>query len=140
MQIHVVIRGDTLFKIANTYGTSINQLTHANELDASNELVIGQTLVIPIVGQFYFVQVGDSLYSIANKFGFSVQELAEINHMDSNSELSIGFRLYIPTLPKVPITSFYYIEPFGETVSTTLENTAIKTAPYLTYLARSEER
>src|SRR5690625_6714609 len=67
MQIHVVKRGDTLFKIANTYGTTINQLTQANELNASNQLVIGQTLVIPIVGQFYFVQVGDSLYSIDRK-------------------------------------------------------------------------
>lgn len=135
MQIYVVKRGDTLFTIANTYGTTINQLADANELNTSHKLVIGQTLVIPIVGQFYFVQPGDNLYSISKKYGLSVQELAEINHINIDSQLPVGFRLYIPALPKTPITSFAYIEPFGETVSTTLENAAMKTAPYLTYLA-----
>src|SRR5690625_1665242 len=120
MQIHVVKRGDTLFKIANTYGTTINQLTHANELDASNELVIGQTSFIPIISQFYFVQVSDSLYSIANKFGFTDQELAEIHHMYRSSKLSIILCSYIPTIPKYPITPFANIDPYTETLSTTL--------------------
>jgi spore germination protein len=134
LQIHVVQNGDSLFTIANTYGTSIETITAANELDAPNQLVVGQALVIPIIGQFYFVQSGDSLYTIAQNFGISYQELAQINNIQVGGTLPIGFRLYIPPSPKRAITSFGYIEPMGETVSSTLENAAIKNAPLLTFL------
>lgn len=135
MQIHVVQRGENLFNIANTYNTSIQLLSEANELDAPNNLVVGQTLVIPITGQFYFVLPGDSLYSIAQKFGISYQQLADINNYPSGKVLPVGYSLYIPPQPKREITSSAYIEPFGETVSETLVNAATKTSPYLTYLA-----
>lgn len=135
MQIHIVHQADTLFSIANTYNTSIAAIVDANELETPDSLVIGQALVIPIIGQFYFVQPGDSLYSIANQFGISYQELAQINNIAVESILSVGQRLYIPSIEKIPITSYAYIEPFGDTVSETLENAAAKNSPYLTYLA-----
>src|SRR5699024_6774402 len=47
----------------------------------------------------------------------------------------IGLRLYIPPQPKREITSFGYIEPIGDTVSTTLENAAMENTPLLTFLA-----
>ncbi len=135
LQIHVVTEGDTLASIANTYNTTAVAITNANELDAPDELVIGQALVIPIIGQFYFVQSGDSLYSIANRFGMSYQELAAINNISPEMTLPVGLRLYIPPAAKREITSYAYIEPFGDTVSETLENAAAKNSPYLTYLA-----
>ncbi|RDW16819.1 LysM peptidoglycan-binding domain-containing protein [Oceanobacillus chungangensis] len=135
MQIHVVAQGDTLFEIANTYNTPVTSIINANELDTPSELVVGQALVIPIVGQYYFVQPGDTLYSIASRFGMTVQELARVNNIGINNPLSVGFRIYIPALPKRSITSNAYIEPTGDTVSATLENAAAKTTPYLTYLA-----
>ena len=61
MQIYVVRSGDSLYRIAQTYGTSANEIAEANELSASNSLVIGQALVIPIVGQYYWVKQGDTL-------------------------------------------------------------------------------
>lgn len=131
----MVNQGDSLFALANTYGTTAEALINANELDAPNQLVIGQSLVIPIVGQFYFVQSGDRLFSIAQSFGITYQELAEINNIATNTQLTVGDRLYIPTLPKRDITSLAYLEPFGTSVSQTLENTATKTTSYLTYLA-----
>ncbi|WP_163969248.1 LysM peptidoglycan-binding domain-containing protein [Oceanobacillus halotolerans] len=135
MQIHVVEQGDSLFSVANTYNTSIEALVDANELDTPNNLVIGQSLVIPIVGQFYFVQPGDSLYSIAQRFGMSYQELAQINNFPVNNTLPIGFRLYIPERPTNNITANAYVEPIGDSVSPTIENAARKQAPHLTYLA-----
>lgn len=135
MQIHVVTEGETLTSIANTYNTTAVAITNANELDAPNDLVIGQALVIPIFGQFYFVQQGDSLYSIANRFGMTYQELATINNISPEMTLPIGLRLYIPPRAKRAITSYAYIEPFGDTVSETLENAAAKNSPYLTFLA-----
>ncbi|MYL41393.1 LysM peptidoglycan-binding domain-containing protein [Virgibacillus salexigens] len=135
MQIHVVTSGESLYGIANTYNTTTQALIDANELDAPNNLVVGQALVIPIIGQFYFVQPGDSLYSIAQQFGISYQELAQINNFPPGNILPVGFRLYIPPVSKSPITTNAYIEPTGGTVSETLENAATKTTPYLTYLA-----
>jgi len=135
VQIHVVTQGETLFSIANTYNTTAAAISDANELDAPNNLVVGQALVIPIVGQFYFVQPGDTLYSIGNQFGISYQELAQINNISPDMTLSVGLRLYIPPAPKRAITSYAYLEPFGDTVSETLENAARKATPYLTYLA-----
>ncbi|CDQ37812.1 MULTISPECIES: glycoside hydrolase family 18 protein [Virgibacillus] len=135
MQIHVITSGESLYGIANTYNTTTQALIDANELDAPNNLVVGQALVIPIIGQFYFVQPGDSLYSIAQQFGISYQELAQINNFPPGNILPVGFRLYIPPVSKSPITTNAYIEPTGGTVSETLENAATKTTPYLTYLA-----
>ncbi|MUK88107.1 LysM peptidoglycan-binding domain-containing protein [Ornithinibacillus sp. L9] len=135
MQIHVVSSGDSLYSIANTYGNSINALVDANELEAPDNLVVGQALVIPIVGEFYFVQPGDSLYSIGQRFGISYQELAQINNIPVDGTLPVGLRLYIPPRPKQEIISNAYVEPTGETVTPTLENAARKAAPYLSYLA-----
>ena len=135
MQIHVVQQGDSLFSIANTYGTTYTAINEANELDNPNQLVVGQSLVIPIQGEFYFVQAGDSLYTIAQRFGISYQELANVNNLDANAQLPVGFRLYIPEPTKPTIETNAYIEPLGGSVSETLENSARKNAPYLTYLA-----
>ncbi|OZU89495.1 spore gernimation protein [Virgibacillus indicus] len=135
MQIHVVQSGENISGIANTYNTSVTAIISANELDAPNNLVVGQALVIPIIGQFYFVQPGDSLYSIAQEFGMTYQELAQINNFPVGNILPVGYRLYIPPRAKRPITSIAYIEPLGGSVSETLENAATKTTPYLTYLA-----
>lgn len=135
MQIHVVQPGESLFAIANTYGTTINAIAEANELEVGKNLVVGQAIVIPIVGQFYFVQSGDSIYSIAQKFGIAYQELIQINNLQMDSQLPVGFRLYIPPKPKSLITSLGYVEPIGGKVSQALENAAMKHAPYLTYLA-----
>ncbi|MDY0404093.1 glycoside hydrolase family 18 protein [Virgibacillus sp. 179-BFC.A HS] len=134
MQIHVVRQGNTASSIAGMYGTSASTIIQANELDAPNQLVVGQALVVPIVGQFYAVRPGESLFSISRKFGTTYQELARINRISPNAMLQIGQRLYIPPAPKRDITSVAYIEPSGNTVSNTLINSAQKAAPYLTYL------
>lgn len=47
MQIHVVQRGDTLWKISRFYGTDTAQIIAANQLQNQSSLVIGQALVIP---------------------------------------------------------------------------------------------
>ncbi|MBP1950426.1 LysM peptidoglycan-binding domain-containing protein [Virgibacillus litoralis] len=135
MQIHVVQQGDTLNAIANTYGANPSDVIDSNELDTPNNLVVGQSLVIPIAGEFYVVQPGDSLYSIAQKFGMSYQQLAQINNLQVGSILSVSQRLYIPARQKREITVNAYIEPTGDEVSETLINSATKNAPYLTYLA-----
>lgn len=135
VQIHVIQQNQTLFGIAQAYGTSADEIIRANEIPNPNDLVIGQTLVIPIVGRFYWVQSGDSLWAIARRFGITVQELANVNRISVDRPLQVGFRLYIPQGRKRNAEFNAYVEPRGATVSPILENSARNAAPYLTYLA-----
>ncbi len=135
MQIHVVQANQSLTGIAQAYGTTAANIAEANELPNPNKLVIGQALVIPIVGRFYWVQPGDSLWSISRRFGISYQQLASVNRISPNSPLTVGYRLYIPQQTKRAGEFNAYVEPRGTTVALVLESSAREAAPYLTYLA-----
>ncbi|MGI8313992.1 glycosyl hydrolase family 18 protein [Halobacillus mangrovi] len=135
MQIHVVQPGDSVFSIAGLYDSTPNAIIDANELETPGDLVVGQAIVVPIVGQFYFVQPGDSLYTIAQQFGLSANQLAEVNGLQANAALPVGLRLYIPEQPPTLISANAYIEPFGGEVSEVLRSSAEQRAPLLTYLA-----
>ena len=135
MQIHVVGPGQSLFGIASAYDTTVDAIISTNEIANPNRLVIGQALVIPIQGQYYWVQPGDSLWSIAQQFGMSYQELAAINGITIHVPLMVGMRLYIPPRPKKDAEFNAYVEPMGGTVTPSLENSARRAAPFLTYLS-----
>jgi len=102
-----VVSGDSLYKIANKYNTTVDAIKKLNNL-TSNTLSIGQTLKIPttqdieeIPEENYFnynVVSGDSLYSIARKFDTTVDSIKQINNLTTNL-LNIGQTLKIPTTP-----------------------------------------
>lgn len=135
MQIHVVKNGETLNQIANMYSVSPQFLAESNKIPDPNKLVVGQTIVIPINGSYYFVQPGDSLYSIGNMYNVNYLYLANINGIDPNNYLPVGFRLYIPPMAKTSKETNAYIEPYGQEVAKSLETAANEAAPLLTYLA-----
>jgi spore germination protein len=135
MQIHVVQAGQSIFQIAQTYNSTVAAIVRANEVPNPNDLVVGQTMVIPIVGSYYWVRPGDSLFSIARRFGVTYQRLAQVNRIPAGRPLTIGQRLYIPPRPKRRTEINAYVEPLGGTVSPALEQSTREAAPYLTYLA-----
>jgi spore germination protein len=135
MQIHVVQSGQTLYGISQAYSTTVEAIVRANMIPNPNQIVVGQALVIPIVGRFYWVQPGDTLYTIGLEFNMDYRRLAEVNRIPINQPLSIGLRLYIPPTPKRRAEVNAYIEPFGNEVSPALQTAAREHAPYLTYLA-----
>jgi LysM repeat protein len=47
---HVVVEGDTLFRIANEFGVSVGRLMAANQISDPRELRVGQVLTIPGAG------------------------------------------------------------------------------------------
>lgn len=135
LQIHVIQPGDSLYRISQAYGIPVETITEANEINPAHTLVVGQALVIPIVGQYYWVQPGDSLFLIAQRFGISVRTLASVNQLSASSSLNTGTRLYIPPRPKRSADIVAYIEPRGDSVSPELVESAREAAPLLTYLA-----
>ena len=88
---YVVQNGDSLWKIANQYGITVNELKSLNGL-TSNNLTVGQILEVPSSSNTsgtYTVKSGDSLWKIANQFGLTVAELKNLNGLNSDN-LSVG--------------------------------------------------
>lgn len=93
---YIVKPGDSLYKIANMFNTSVNELKRVNNL-TSNLLSIGQRLLIPgdTDYQTYTVKSGDTLYNIARNFNTTVTAIQNLNNL-TTSTLSIGQQLLIP--------------------------------------------
>ena len=99
---YIVKAGDSLYKIATLYQTSVNAIKDINNL-TTNNLSIGQTLKIPTTNniptssnyQIYNVKSGDSLYAIARKFNTTVNDIKNLNNLTTNN-LSINQTLKIP--------------------------------------------
>lgn len=89
---YVVQNGDSLWKIANQYGITVNELKSLNGL-TSNNLTVGQILEVPggssDTSSTYTVKAGDSLWKIANQFGLTVDEVKNLNGL-TNDNLSVG--------------------------------------------------
>lgn len=93
---YTVKKGDSLYKIAQNYNTSVSELIKLNNLTNTN-LSIGQVLKIPTqTFNTYVVKSGDSLYKIARENNTTVDEIKELNKL-TNNLLSIGQVLNLPS-------------------------------------------
>lgn len=108
MRIHVVESGDTLWRLARMYDTTVTQIALANQITSENILAVGQSLVIPTPNIDYVVEPGDNLVRIAERFGVTVQELIETNNITDPNLIYVGRMLHIPY--------FYYQVRPGDTV------------------------
>ncbi|ENC6368628.1 N-acetylmuramoyl-L-alanine amidase [Aeromonas veronii] len=107
---HVVKRGESLSRLAETHGVSQSTLVEINQL-RSRDIQIGQTIYIPQQGQSraaapvrsddksqmirHVVKRGESLSRLAEKHGVSQARLVEINKLKSRN-IQVGQVLYIP--------------------------------------------
>lgn len=89
--VYTIQSGDTLWKIANKYGTTIEELKVTNGLQ-TDLLLIGQKLRVPII---YQVKAGDTLWEIAQVYHSSVQTIKAANSLTSDLIL-IGQKLKVP--------------------------------------------
>jgi LysM repeat protein len=108
--VHVVQRGENLFRIALRYGMTTGALAAANGIANPNHVYVGQRLVIPgrgsasaqptqpvASGQTYTVRAGDTLSSIALRHGVSMWTLAQVNSIRNVSFIYVGQVLRIPS-------------------------------------------
>lgn len=122
-RMHVVVKGDTLGKIAKANGVTAAALAKANGIDGTM-IRIGQKLKIPEVAGAgteakpmaapaqavvaaaaqqasspagtYTVAAGDTLAKIAKKFGTKAETLAKLNSISDPRKLRIGQKLQVP--------------------------------------------
>ena len=79
---YIVKKGDSLYSIARSFGTTVDTIKNANGLTSDN-IYTYQSLIIPLnfsVGE-YLVKKGDTLYSIAKQFKISVETLKSLNNL-----------------------------------------------------------
>jgi LysM repeat protein len=104
---HVVQPGETLFRIALRYGTTVEAIARANNLINPDFIVPGQRLVIPVSApaagtptggeRVYIVQPGDNLFRIGLKFNMLWTVIAARNGITNPNAIYPGQRLIIPS-------------------------------------------
>lgn len=123
MNEYIVKGGDTLYKIANNYNTTVDTIKEYNGL-TNNILSIGQVLKIPSIGnddyEIYVVQKGDSLWKISKEYNIPVNKLIEINNL-SDLTIKIGQEILVPS----KMYSNYYIVKSGDTLWSIANNNNI---------------
>ncbi|MFH1892060.1 MAG: LysM peptidoglycan-binding domain-containing protein [Candidatus Zixiibacteriota bacterium] len=101
---HKVRKGDSLWKLAEKYGTTINELCRLNGISRNRMLIPGQVLKVPGSGSgsssshsssHYVVRRGDTLSKIAKNFGISLNSLMAWNSITNPRKLSVGTKLRV---------------------------------------------
>jgi LysM repeat protein len=117
--IYTVVAGDTLGKIAERYGLTVEEIATANNLTSVHTLDVGQQLLLPLSGevqaetpppaeaeateapppaeeQVHIVRAGDNLYRIGLQYGFTIEELVAYNNLTNPNRLDVGQEIRIP--------------------------------------------
>lgn len=107
--IHVVRSGETLWQIGSRYNVNTNSIVEINGLQFPNQLVIGQSLIIPVSGTTHVIKSGETLWSIAQRYGVAINSIIQANQLTNPNLLYPGTKLIIP-----PLT---YVVQSGDTLS-----------------------
>ncbi|MFM1993939.1 MAG: hypothetical protein RL537_628 [Actinomycetota bacterium] len=110
---YTVKSGDTLLRIASTFGVSVSSIQQLNNLGTSTTIRVGQVLKIPArtgsstpapsptptptpTQRTYTVKAGDTLIAIAARFGVSVASITQLNNLSNANSIRVGQVLKIP--------------------------------------------
>jgi murein DD-endopeptidase MepM/ murein hydrolase activator NlpD len=97
--IHVVQRGETLFRIAQRYGVSVNELARLNSINNPGNILVGQRLLVPSdenpLPQTHIVQPGETLATISALYGLTQEQLASLNSLTDPNQIYIGQALVV---------------------------------------------
>jgi murein DD-endopeptidase MepM/ murein hydrolase activator NlpD len=95
--IHVVQRGENLYRIALQYGVTVQDLASLNGIVDPSNIQVGQRLLVPGSGVTpseqpvsHVVQAGETLRSIAELYNLSVDVLAAQNNITHPNTIYVG--------------------------------------------------
>lgn len=100
--VYIVQPGDNLTSIADFFGTTVDALVEANNIENPSLLIPGTALVIPgyegIEGLLTIQEVGlgENLDSLSRRYGLVRDDLARLNRLVSPGRLYAGQPLIIP--------------------------------------------
>ena len=107
--MYQVVAGDTLWAIAERFGTTVAALTAANQLTDPNLIYPGEVLTLPAgitppspdtaarpSATIYRVVAGDTLWAIAERFGTTVAALTAANQLTDPNLIYLGEVLTLP--------------------------------------------
>lgn len=101
--VHRVEEGESLWSIAERYGTDVDSVMASNELTRGSTVLPGDELrVPPVVGLVYSVQPGDSVHALARMFDVPVEEIAAANDLESDGLIAPGQTLVLPGARRPP--------------------------------------
>ena len=97
-RVHRVNPGENLYKIAQNYQVTMNEIIQLNNLKNPGNIFTDQVLIIPETEASYFYRVkkGDTLFKIAQKLDTTVKRLVETNYISPEKPLYVRQVLYIP--------------------------------------------
>jgi len=126
-----VQQGDSLFKIAQKLGISVESIASENQLKNANNLYEGQTLRVPAnngsnvdsngSNNSYTVKAGDTLFKISESLRVPMESIAKENKLTNWNNLSVGQVLKIPTNITPAESSIYEVKS-GDTLSKISQN------------------
>lgn len=122
-----ILPGDTLERIAQQYGTTVDLLAQQNNIANVHQIDVGQILVIPTAipptatatlvptaapttilttdaYTIYVVQAGDSLSQIAVDHNTTVAAISQLNGITNPRTIFVGQRLRIPSAVGTPVS------------------------------------
>ncbi len=101
LAMHVVQRGENLFRIALQYDLFAAEVAKANGITDNDSIVVGQRLIIPLIQGLpdeplaHTALAGETIHSIATAYGKTVDELLSLNGLAEDAEVYVGQRLVI---------------------------------------------
>lgn len=113
--LYTIQPGDTLYFLAQQFGTSVNSILNANPGLNPRNLQVGQQICIPVPEPVtcppgtspYIIKRGDTLSAIAQRLGINLQDLITANPGIDPRNLQIGQRICVPT-PPTPVPELQF--------------------------------
>ena len=104
VKMYEVKSGDSLSKIAQENGTTVEELVKINNIDNPNVIHPNQEIILPdsstvditeTIDNVYVVKNGDSLSKIAQENGTTVEELCKLNGIDEKDYIKTGQKIKV---------------------------------------------
>ena len=122
-QEYQVERGDSLWKVAREFNTSVTELYQLNDLD-SERIFPGQVLKIEEEEIIHLIERGDTLYALANRYEVTVLDLMNWNQLTSDLIITGNELVIYPTAEAVEVDQ----EKAAQTVQAVIKEEPAKKA------------